>query len=55
MTGLNRVIDVDRERGLVTVEAGIDWVQLINHLLWTFADQQDGVGHHPEADRAPIT
>jgi FAD/FMN-containing dehydrogenase len=42
MTGLNRVIDVDRERGLVTVEAGIDWVQLINHLLWTFADQPDG-------------
>jgi FAD/FMN-containing dehydrogenase len=42
MTGLNRVIDVDRERGLVTVEAGIDWVQLINHLLWTFADRQDG-------------
>jgi FAD/FMN-containing dehydrogenase len=44
MTALNRVIDVDRERGLVTVEAGIDWVQLINHLLWTFADQPDGWG-----------
>jgi FAD/FMN-containing dehydrogenase len=44
MTALNRVIDVDRERGLVTVEAGIDWVQLINHLLWTFADQQDAWG-----------
>jgi len=42
MTGLNRVIDVDRERGLVTVEAGIDWIQLINHLLWTYADRQDG-------------
>jgi FAD/FMN-containing dehydrogenase len=38
------VIDVDRERGLVTIEAGIDWVQLINHLLWTFADQPDGWG-----------
>jgi FAD/FMN-containing dehydrogenase len=44
MTALNRVIDVDRDRGLVTAEAGIDWVQLINHLLWTFADQQDGWG-----------
>ena len=44
MAALNRVIDVDRERGLVTVEAGIDWVQLINHLLWTFADQPDGWG-----------
>jgi len=41
MSALNRVIDVDRERGLVTVEAGIDWVQLINHLLWTFADQRE--------------
>ena len=44
MTGLNRVIDVDPERGLITVEAGIDWVQLINHLLWTFADQHDAWG-----------
>jgi FAD/FMN-containing dehydrogenase len=44
MTGLNRVVDVDAERGLVTVEAGIDWVQLINHLLWTFADQPDPWG-----------
>ena len=34
--------DVDRDLGLVTAEAGIDWVQLINHLLWTFADRQDG-------------
>jgi FAD/FMN-containing dehydrogenase len=42
MSALNRVIDVDRDRGLVTIEAGIDWVQLINHLLWTFADQSDG-------------
>jgi FAD/FMN-containing dehydrogenase len=42
MTGLSRVVDFDAERGLVTVEAGIDWVQLINHLLWTFPCQQDG-------------
>ena len=44
MTALNRVIDVDHDRGLVTAEAGIDWVQLINHLLWTFPDQHDGWG-----------
>lgn len=40
-TGLSRVVDVDAERGLVTVEAGIDWVQLINHLLWAFPCQED--------------
>ena len=36
MTALAGVIDVDADRGLVTVGAGIDWVRLINHLLWTF-------------------
>jgi FAD/FMN-containing dehydrogenase len=43
-TGLSRVVDVDSDRGLVTVEAGVDWVQLINHLLWTFPCQQDAWG-----------
>ena len=43
-TGLSRVVDLDAQRGLVTVEAGIDWVQLINHLLWTFPCQQDAWG-----------
>ena len=43
-TALTRIVDLDAERGLVTVEAGIDWVQLINHLLWTFEGQQDAWG-----------
>jgi len=33
------VIDFDRERGLITVEAGIDWPRLVNHLLWANAGQ----------------
>ena len=45
------MIDVDAERGLATVGAGIDWVRLINHLLWTFPDPDGRLGHHPEADR----
>ena len=44
MTGLDRVIDIDAERGLVDVEAGIDWARLINHLLWTFPDTSDAWG-----------
>jgi FAD/FMN-containing dehydrogenase len=44
MTGLASVIDVDPERGLATVGAGIDWVQLINHLLWTFPDPANAWG-----------
>jgi FAD/FMN-containing dehydrogenase len=38
-TSLCRVIDLDTERGLITVEAGIDWPRLINHLLWAGAGQ----------------
>jgi FAD/FMN-containing dehydrogenase len=40
MTALSRVIDLDTERGVVTVEAGIDWPRLINHLLWAGAGQE---------------
>lgn len=39
MTGLCRVIDLDVERGLVTVEAGIQWPDLVTHLLWAAANQ----------------
>lgn len=39
MTALCRVIDLDTERGLITVEAGIDWPRLVNHLLWAGAGQ----------------
>ena len=39
MTALNRVIDFDAERGLITVEAGIQWPGLVAHLAWTGASQ----------------
>jgi FAD/FMN-containing dehydrogenase len=39
MTSLARVLDFDRERGRITVEAGIDWPRLVNHLLWANAGQ----------------
>ena len=39
MSRLCRVVDLDAERGLVTVEAGIDWPRLVNHLLWAAAGQ----------------
>jgi FAD/FMN-containing dehydrogenase len=39
MSRLSRVVDFDAERGLVTVEAGIDWPRLVNHLLWAGAGQ----------------
>jgi FAD/FMN-containing dehydrogenase len=43
-TSLDRVLDVDAERGLVTVQAGITWPALINHLLWAFPREQDAWG-----------
>jgi FAD/FMN-containing dehydrogenase len=39
MTRLSRVLELDDERGLVTVEAGIDWPELVTHLLWAGAGQ----------------
>jgi FAD/FMN-containing dehydrogenase len=39
MRPLSRVVDFDRDRGLVTVEAGIEWTRLVNHLLWATAGQ----------------
>ena len=39
MTRLDRVLEMDWERGLVVVEAGIDWPRLVNHLLWAGAGQ----------------
>ena len=40
LTALSRVIDFDGERGLVMVEAGIQWPELVAHLAWT------GAGEH---------
>ena len=33
MTAMNRVVDFDRENGLIAVEAGIQWPELIDYLL----------------------
>lgn len=50
--GLGRVLDFDRERGLVEVEAGIQWPELIGHLhreqapdgpAWAIRQKQTGV------------
>jgi FAD/FMN-containing dehydrogenase len=43
-TSLNRVVDLDPERGVVTIEAGIDWVRLVNHLVWAAAGGARGWG-----------
>jgi len=39
MRRFSRVLDLDVERGLVTIEAGIDWPQLVTHLLWAGGSQ----------------
>ena len=38
-TSLNRILDVDTERGLVMVEAGIQWPELIEQLAMLQSDQ----------------
>jgi FAD/FMN-containing dehydrogenase len=52
MTGFHRVLGLDAERGLVTVEAGIQWPELIEELHrlqpdvlqpWTIRQKQTGV------------
>jgi FAD/FMN-containing dehydrogenase len=52
MTGMNRVLTLDEERGLVTAEAGIQWPDLIEGLHgrqvgrpdpWTIREKQTGV------------
>jgi len=39
LTRLRRVVDLDSDRGLVVVEGGIQWPQLVTHLLWAGGDQ----------------
>ncbi|MEO8077071.1 MAG: FAD-binding oxidoreductase [Acidobacteriota bacterium] len=39
MTALCRVVHLDAERGLLTVEAGIDWPRVLTHLAWAGAGQ----------------
>ncbi|MGH8690869.1 MAG: FAD-binding oxidoreductase, partial [Burkholderiales bacterium] len=51
MRRMNRVLGLDLERGHIEVEAGIQWPQLLQHLVasqkgrenqWTFAQKQGG-------------
>src|SRR4051812_15072413 len=44
MTRMNRVLDLDSQSGLVVVEAGIQWPELVNHLLWAGAGQAEPWG-----------
>jgi FAD/FMN-containing dehydrogenase len=56
-TSLCRPVDLDVERGLVTVEAGIDWPRLINHLLWAGAGEEEAwsiIQKQTGADRLTI-
>ena len=39
---LTRILDLDDERGLVTVEAGVEWPELIAHLAWAAANLPGG-------------
>jgi FAD/FMN-containing dehydrogenase len=55
-TALNRIIDFDTDRGLITVEAGIEWPELVAHLTWA-ASAQNGWGIRQKqtgADRMTI-
>ena len=54
---LTRILDLDDERGLVTVEAGVQWPELIAHLAWAAANQPGGwsiVQKQTGADRMTI-
>jgi FAD/FMN-containing dehydrogenases len=54
MRGLNRVLDFDTERGVIDVEGGIEWPQIIEHLNNVQASRgsrRSSMGHLSEADR----
>ena len=42
MRGLNRVLSFDRDRGVIEVEGGTQWPQIIEYLNRSQADAQDG-------------
>src|SRR5581483_8745686 len=44
MTGLNRVLSLDRNRGVIEVEAGIEWPELLGYLTEAQKDQQTNWG-----------
>jgi FAD/FMN-containing dehydrogenase len=54
---MNRVLSFDRERGLIEVEAGIQWPQIIDYLLKNQCDSADAWGIRQKqtgADRLSI-
>jgi FAD/FMN-containing dehydrogenase len=44
LTSLNRVVDLDEERGHVTVQAGVQWPELVTHLNWAAAGRAGAWG-----------
>lgn len=44
MTGLNRILSFDRDRGIIEVEAGIEWPELLGALTEAQQDQQTNWG-----------
>jgi FAD/FMN-containing dehydrogenase len=44
LTSLNRIVDLDAERGHVTIEAGVQWPELVAHLNWAGASHADAWG-----------
>jgi FAD/FMN-containing dehydrogenase len=56
-TALNRILDYDADRGQITVEAGIEWPELIAHLTWSAANRSGAWGIRQKqtgADRMTI-
>ena len=51
MTGMNRVIGLNAERGMVEVEAGIEWPQLLDYLNTTQAGREKQGGILQKTDR----
>ena len=51
MRPLNASLGLDARRGIVEVEAGIQWPELIDDLLRAQAGAAAAVGHRAEADR----
>jgi FAD/FMN-containing dehydrogenase len=56
-TALNRILDYDPDLGQITVEAGIEWPELIAHLTWSAAGRREAWGIRQKqtgADRMTI-
>ena len=54
MRDLNRVLAFDAERGVITVEGGIQWPQLLEHLNRSRTGSRDRNGGSIRSRPAPI-